>query len=71
MSEAFDEDIVEEEIGRVDVGEEEFGLRLSFEIEEFLNEFCDDDAVMKMAVVNDLGMGLIEVRESDRLIDQV
>ena len=71
MSEAFDEDIVEEEIGRVDVGEEELGLRLSFEVEEFLDEFCDDEVVTKMAIVNDLGMGLIEVRDSDRLIDQV
>lgn len=70
-SEAFDEDIVEEEIGRLGFGEEEFGLRRSFEVEEFLDEFCDDYVVVRVSVVDDLGVGLIEVRKSGGLLDQV
>lgn len=39
-------------------------------MEEFLDEFCDDYVVVSMAVVDDLGVSLSEMRESDGVLDQ-
>lgn len=52
-------------------GEKELGLRRGSEVEELLDEFCDDYVVASTVVVNDLSVGLIEMRESDGVLDQV
>lgn len=68
--EATDEDIEEEDVGFGNGEEEGACVARVAEVEEFLGEFGDGGNVETVAIENELGVGLSEVREGGSFVDE-